>query len=200
MRAIIVVSAPEGSAPSARWDAHAGQAYDARWAPRDAGVALSCGADASLALWDVRAGARPLCRLAAAHEGDALAVDWCRTQPVRFASVSADQTVRLWDARRLADAGGRPAPVAVLRGHRRAVRRVRWAPGGRLLYTVGYDMALRVWDADARCPACPADESFSEFATGVDVHESLVAACAWDQTVRLLSPLRDTSRVHSHSD
>ncbi len=187
----VCASVPESAVVAMRWRRHRGQAYDARWAPRDPGVALSGGADASIMLWDVRAGHQPISVLSGAHDADILSVDWCPDSPLCFASASADQTVRVWDVRRLTKAEGQSDPTHVLRGHRRAVRRVRWAPWGRRLYSVGYDMALRSWDVDALCPVVGSCDAHSEFATGVDVCKSFVATCAWDQTVRL-TPLGKT--------
>jgi WD40 repeat protein len=59
----------------------------------------------------------------------------------RIATASADQTVRLWDAR-----SGRPI-LEPLRGHHSFVSSVCFSPDGRRLVSGGWDHTIRVWDA-----------------------------------------------------
>lgn len=62
-----------------------------------------------------------------------------------LASSCSDGSVKVWDARRLAGGGKRPAPLSALR-HAKSSQGAAWAPdgGGRLL-SVSFDDTLKVW-------------------------------------------------------
>jgi WD40 repeat protein len=59
----------------------------------------------------------------------------------RFASGSADQTVRIWDV-----AGGES--LRVLRGDSRPVADLCFSPDGRRLISSGLDSTVRIWDPE----------------------------------------------------
>jgi WD40 repeat protein/serine/threonine protein kinase len=64
----------------------------------------------------------------------------------RIASASADQTVRVRDARTGQE-------ILVLRGHKGGVTRARWSPDGKRLASASGDQTVRVWEADTGRPA-----------------------------------------------
>jgi eukaryotic-like serine/threonine-protein kinase len=60
----------------------------------------------------------------------------------RIATVSADKSVRLWDA----ETG---AALAVFEGHTDRVFGIAWSPDGTRLVSTSYDRTARVWDAQS---------------------------------------------------
>lgn len=57
-----------------------------------------------------------------------------------------DNLVRIWDARRLTDTSGRPAPVRTLRGHADWIKNAEPVPGTGLLLSCGFDRSVLCWD------------------------------------------------------
>lgn len=173
---------------------HSGYVYQATWSPRETSVLLSVGADRSIGLWDIRSASSPVQKIPNAHENEILSVDWNKWDALQFATGSVDATIRIWDWRMIgASSGSRDHPSHTLRGHQRAIRRVKWSPfSATNLVSVGYDMALRVWDLRSLNPMAGAWEGHTEFVTGVDVclhdRSMLLATVAWDRTVALLRP------------
>jgi len=98
------------------------------------GRAATAGADGRIAIWTpgnaepdavLEGHTAPIAALALSPDGATLA------------SVSWDQTVRLWPL-----AGGVPR---VLEGHTQNVNGVAFAPDGRTLVSVSYDQSIRIW-------------------------------------------------------
>jgi cytochrome c len=106
------------------------------------GRAATAGADGRIAIWTsgktepdavLEGHGAPIAALAASPDGTMLA------------SVSWDQTVRLWPL-----AGG---TARVLEGHTQNVNGVAFAPDGRTLVSVSYDQSVRIWPLSG--PAAP---------------------------------------------
>lgn len=198
----IKVSHLDNTNSSQMFIGHQGIVYQGRWSPGETSAFLSVGADRTVRLWDDRRPARAITSLPA-HEDEILTVDWNDSNPLQFATGSTDCTVKIWDWRSV-----RAGPLQTLRGHYRAVKRMRWPAvshgtgpgvspisrqdGLSQLYTSGYDMALRVWRVEGSMnPFVGSWEGHTEFVTGVDISpaDGLVATCAWDQTICLLRPI-----------
>jgi len=67
------------------------------------------------------------------------------------ASVSADETVRLWDA-------WRGHPLSVMRAHTMSVTSVAFSPDGRQLLSTSWDRTARLWDVSKYIGYTPAAE------------------------------------------
>lgn len=106
---------------------------------------LTGGADRTIKKWDTRALAPRALWTKRAHEKDINAIDISPDDRL-FASASQDRTVKIWSA----DEG---ETVAVLRGHRRAVWSVKFAPAaGRMVATGSIDRTVKLWSlADYSC-------------------------------------------------
>ena len=98
------------------------------------GRAATAGADGRIAIW-TSGSAEP----DAVLEGHTAPIAALAVSPdgATLASVSWDQTVRLWPL-----AGGVPR---VLEGHTQNVNGVAFAPDGRTLVSVSYDQSIRIW-------------------------------------------------------
>ncbi|RDL35827.1 Uncharacterized protein BP5553_06439 [Venustampulla echinocandica] len=129
---------------------------------------------------------------------EALTHDWNKYRNTIIATAGVDQIIRTFDLRN--PQGG---PVALLRGHDYAVRRVAWSPHlSDVLISASYDMTCRVWtdgtaigqNAHLGNTALGAGGRelgrmghHTEFATGVDWclfgSEGWCASTAWDERV-----------------
>src|ERR1700676_4600433 len=105
------------------------------------GRAATAGADGRIAIWTpgnaepdavLEGHTAPIAALALSPDGATLA------------SVSWDQTVRLWPL-----AGG---AARVLEGHTQNVNGVAFAPDGRTLVSVSYDQSVRIWPFAGETP------------------------------------------------
>ncbi|KAJ1636632.1 WD40-repeat-containing domain protein [Pavlovales sp. CCMP2436] len=159
------------------------EVHDVRWAPHTAGTLASAAADRTARVWALNTGRAEV--VLGAHDADVLSVDWHKYNPSVLATGGVDRLIRLWDLRRPA------APLSVLRGHRLAVRRVRFSPHDeRLLLSCSYDMSAAVWDA-AGPPGAPALATYAhhtEFVVGAEwalFEPGLFATCGWDGTLAL---------------
>lgn len=131
---------------------------------------------------------------------EALTHDWNKYRDTVIATAGVDQLIRTFDIR-----NPRAGPVAVLRGHEYAIRRLAWSPHlSDVLLSGSYDMTARVWSdgsamghpsrPEALGPEAWGDEigrldDHTEFVTGVDWclfgNRGWAATTAWDERVRV---------------
>jgi len=105
--------------------AHDGALCDAAFSRHETDILATVGDDRALHIWDLRAplgGQQRRSSLAAAAEGEVLAVDWSYHCQYSLASSGKDRQVCVWDTRSLKE------PRKSLPGHTGDCVLVRWAP------------------------------------------------------------------------
>ena len=83
-------------------------------------------------------------------------------------------------------------PLAELRGHSFAVRRVKYSPhSAEHLVSASYDMTVAAWNTDAPDPLLYVYDRHTEFVCGVDFNLYLpgqIATSSWDETTHIFTP------------
>ncbi|GLE09866.1 hypothetical protein PINS_up021794 [Pythium insidiosum] len=158
-------------------------------------LALSCGDDKTVKLWDT---SRPTWTCVAVFQGHdhyVMGVQWQPlTQPpssanantdsatLAFASVSLDHCVRYW---RTTDTG-HVQDVRVVHAHDKGINALAFDAAGRTLVTGADDYALKVWDTvDGSLRAALIGHTGHVTAVAVHATLPLIASGAEDGTVRL---------------
>lgn len=129
---------------------------------------------------------------------EVLTHDWNKYRGTVLATAGVDQMIRTWDLRSI-----KQGPVAILKGHTYAIRRISWSPHlSDVLMSASYDMTARIWSdgsamgypsrANMTGPEAWGDEigckaDHTEFVTGVDWclfgTSGYGATVAWDERV-----------------
>ncbi|XP_024395782.1 WD-40 repeat-containing protein MSI4 isoform X2 [Physcomitrium patens] len=106
----------------------------------------SVGDDSCLLLWDARTGYQPISKVVKAHNADLHCVDWNAHDENLILTGSADNSVRLFDHRKIL-ARGQAIPVEQFEGHSAAVLCVQWCPDRASVFgSCAEDGLLNVWD------------------------------------------------------
>lgn len=125
---------------------HKDTVEDVQFCPSSVQEFCSVGDDSCLILWDARVGSFPAVKVEKAHDGDVHCVDW-NTHDINFILTgSADNTVRMFDRRRL-NSRGVGSPVYKFEGHDEPVLCVQWNPAKSSVFGSGAeDGIINIWD------------------------------------------------------
>jgi peroxin-7 len=139
---------------------------------------------------------------------ECLTHDWNKYRDTILATGGVDSIIRTFDIRNPRQ------PVALLRGHEYAVRKLAWSPHlSDVLMSGSYDMSVKVWSDGTAVGSYGSHpgirgprelgsmEAHTEFATGVDWclfgAEGWVASTSWDSRV-LVWDVRTVMAPHSY--
>ncbi|KAJ3694985.1 hypothetical protein LUZ60_000362 [Juncus effusus] len=132
--------------PRGVFKGHDNTVEDVQFCPSSGEEFCSVGDDSCLILWDSRLGNSPVIKVEKAHEADLHCVDWNSHDTNLILTGSADNTVKLFDRRKLISNGG-SAPVHEFEGHDSAVLCVQWCPDKSSVFgSSAEDGLLNIWD------------------------------------------------------
>ncbi|KAK2382958.1 WD-40 repeat-containing protein MSI4 [Trifolium repens] len=134
--------------PRGIYRGHKDTVEDVQFCPSSAHEFCSVGDDSCLILWDARVGYTPAVKVEKAHDGDLNCVDW-NTHDINFIMTgSADNTVCMFDRRKL-NSRGVGSPVYKFEGHDAPVLCVQWCPNKSSVFGSGAeDGIINIWDHD----------------------------------------------------
>ncbi|KAK2425191.1 WD-40 repeat-containing protein MSI4 [Trifolium repens] len=134
--------------PRGIYRGHKDTVEDVQFCPSSAHEFCSVGDDSCLILWDARVGYTPAVKVEKAHDGDLHCVDW-NTHDINFILTgSADNTVHMFDRRKL-NSRGVGSPVYKFEGHDAPVLCVQWCPNKSSVFGSGAeDGIINIWDHD----------------------------------------------------
>lgn len=134
--------------PRGIYRGHKDTVEDVQFCPSSAQEFCSVGDDSCLILWDVRVGSTPAVKVEKAHDGDLHCVDWSSHDINFILTGSADNTVHMFDRRKL-NSRGVGSPVYKFEGHDAAVLCVQWCPDKSSVFgSCAEDGILNIWDTD----------------------------------------------------
>jgi histone-binding protein RBBP4 len=134
--------------PRGVYHGHEDTVEDVAFSPTSAQEFCSVGDDSCLILWDARTGTNPVTKVEKAHDADLHCVDWNPHDDNLILTGSADNTVRLFDRRKLT-ANGVGSPIYKFEGHKAAVLCVQWSPDKSSVFgSSAEDGLLNIWDYD----------------------------------------------------
>ncbi|KAL0694122.1 hypothetical protein Bca4012_061302 [Brassica carinata] len=134
--------------PRGVYQGHDDTVEDVAFSPTSAQEFCSVGDDSCLILWDARTGTSPVTKVEKAHDADLHCVDWNPHDDNLILTGSADNTVRLYDRRKLTS-DGVGTPIYKFEGHKAAVLCVQWSPDKASVFgSSAEDGLLNVWDYD----------------------------------------------------
>ncbi|KAG9143290.1 hypothetical protein Leryth_010215 [Lithospermum erythrorhizon] len=125
---------------------HEDTVEDVQFCPSSGNEFCSVGDDSCLILWDARTSSTPELKVDKAHNADIHCVDWNPHDINLILTGSADNTVRMFDRRKLSSSGV-GSPVHTFEGHSAAVLCVQWSPDRSSIFgTSAEDGLLNIWD------------------------------------------------------
>lgn len=123
---------------------HTSSVEDIQWSPTERDVFMSCSADQTVCVWDVRQRAKPALRVKT-HDADVNVMSWNRLANCMVATGADDGSLRIWDLRNFSETN--PQFIANFTFHRDAVTSVDWAPfDSAMLASSSADNTVCVWD------------------------------------------------------
>ncbi|KAJ0251678.1 WD-40 repeat-containing protein MSI5 [Hirschfeldia incana] len=134
--------------PRGVYHGHEDTVEDVAFCPSSAQEFCSVGDDSCLILWDARTGSGPAMKVEKAHDADLHCVDWNPHDNNLILTGSADNTVRLFDRRKLTS-NGVGSPIYKFEGHEASVLSVQWSPDKSSVFgSSAEDGLLNIWDYD----------------------------------------------------
>ncbi|XP_034696799.1 WD-40 repeat-containing protein MSI4-like [Vitis riparia] len=128
------------------YQGHDDTVEDVQFCPLSAQEFCSVGDDSCLILWDARSGTTPAIKVEKAHNADLHCVDWNPHDINLILTGSADNTVRMFDRRKLSS-GGIGSPIHTFEGHTAAVLCVQWSPDKASIFgSSAEDGILNLWN------------------------------------------------------
>eukprot|EP00911_Craspedida_sp_UC1_P002624 UC1_evm6s1936 len=133
---------------------HTDSVEDISWSPNEPHVFISCGADRTVRVWDVRSAQRCAVTVTA-HDCDVNVVSWNKREQHLLASGADDGSFKIWDLRTFMSAAGgagaggsrQPEPVATFKWHAGPVTSLEWHPADASVLAVsGADDQISIWD------------------------------------------------------
>ncbi|XP_058774193.1 WD-40 repeat-containing protein MSI4-like [Vicia villosa] len=134
--------------PRGIYRGHKDTVEDVQFCPTSAQEFCSVGDDSCLILWDARVGTTPAVKVEKAHDGDVHCVDWNTHDINLILTGSADNSVRMFDRRKLSGHGV-GSPIFKFEGHDAPVLCVQWCPAKSSVFGSGAeDGIINIWDHD----------------------------------------------------
>ncbi|KAL4359169.1 hypothetical protein HN51_018883 [Arachis hypogaea] len=132
--------------PRGIFHGHTNTVEDVQFCPSSALEFCSVGDDSCLIFWDARVGSVPAAKVNKAHDGDIHCVDWNPHDINFILTGSADNTVKMFDRRKL-NSEGVGSPVYKFEGHEAAILCVQWCPDKSSVFgSSAEDGFLNIWD------------------------------------------------------
>ncbi|KAI4379984.1 hypothetical protein MLD38_006218 [Melastoma candidum] len=134
--------------PRGTYSGHKDTVEDVAFCPFSSQEFCSVGDDSCLILWDARVGSSPVHKVEKAHDADLHCVDWNPHDSNLILTGSADNSIHMFDRRKLASDGA-GLPVHKFEGHKAAVLCVQWSPDKSSVFgSSAEDGLLNIWDYD----------------------------------------------------
>lgn len=181
-------------------DTAGGIIYCVSWSPIIPRTFCSSNSDGSLKVYDLN---DPSIKNNTTHgiininasKSELLSCDWNKYNQNIIVTSSVDGLINAFDIR------SPIAPLFVLPGHSRAIKKVKCSPfKENIIASVSYDFTTRIWDFNnCNKPLSPliiTMKNHTEFVYGLDWslhHPDVIVDCSWDQSVVISSPFDDTS-------
>ncbi|CAL5211674.1 unnamed protein product [Lathyrus oleraceus] len=132
--------------PRGIYRGHKDTVEDVQFCPSSAQEFCSVGDDSCLILWDARVGTTPAVKVEKTHDGDVHCVDWNTHDINLILTGSADNSVRMFDRRKL-NSSGVGSPIFKFEGHEAPVLCVQWCPAKSSVFGSGAeDGIINIWD------------------------------------------------------
>ncbi|KAL3103344.1 hypothetical protein niasHS_002530 [Heterodera schachtii] len=123
---------------------HQSSVEDLAWSPTEEALLMSCSADHTLRLWDVRAPHKDscVCTVKEAHNGDVNVISWNSGEPL-IVSGGDDAKLNIWSLKTIQY----NQPVAQFQHHQKPISSVEWNPhDGTVFMASGEDDQTTLWD------------------------------------------------------
>jgi peroxin-7 len=157
------------------------------WSPLYSSTYSTTSADGSLQIWGMSDPSDKPALEVMTSSSDLLCCDWNKFNPNLIMTGSSDGSICGWDLRSLV------GPVSVMRGHKKAVNRVKCSPHSEgTTASVSCDQMTKIWDQEddtlGSDPLLLSIRNHSDSVCGLDFNPALkgqIVDCGWDQIISL---------------